>query len=224
MNFKGNFKQLGKLDISDLKQRILQFTEEDWNRHDGRQKKFIVHKYTTTIPLIYDKDNRMQDNTRFPEYYELEALIKPIYSLIDKYYKKSLKYKRLIKRHGNPFPVRTIIARLQPGGEIAAHMDRNHLLSHCHRIHIPIATEENINFGVGDEDMNLKEGEVWEINNRKEHHVENKSDIYRIHMIVDWEFPRERCCCGTKINPQGSCSPVNCHDTDFRRVPCDCLN
>lgn len=224
MNFKGNFKQLGKLDISGLKNRILLFTEEDWQRNDSRQKKFAAHKDTTTIPLIYNKDNLLDNPKYLPDYQTLKPLLAPIYELIARNYNTSLKHKRLQKKHGRAYPVRTIIARLKPGGVISAHMDRNHLLSHSHRIHVPIVTDENVHFGVGRETKYLREGEIWEINNRREHQVENRGGIYRIHIIIDWTIPGERCCCGVKANPQGVCSPDACHDTDFRSAPCDCLN
>ena len=120
--------------------------------------------------------------------------------------------------------MRTIIPRLQPNGTIPRHMDRTHLLSHCHRIHIPIITNEKINFAVGNENMNLKEGEVWEINNRRKHHVENESELDRIHIIIDWRIPEERCCCGIKRNPQGKCSPDECLETDYIKAPCNCLD
>lgn len=223
MNFKGDFKQLGELNIRDLKTHILQFTEEDWGRNDIRQKKFETHKDTNTIPLIFDEDFRHEDPTYLPAYKELEPLLRPIYTLINRHYNKSLKHKRLQKKHGPAYPVRTIIARLKPGSVIPAHIDRNHTLTHGHRIHIPIVTDEKVYFGVGDSTQYLKEGEIWEINNRHIHQVENRSEIYRIHIIIDWVIPGERCCCSIKANPQGTCSPEACHDTDFRNGPCDCF-
>lgn len=223
MNFKGDFIQLGKFDVSKLKERITQFTEEDWSRNDVRQKKFETHKDTTTIPLIFDEDFRHENPTFLPEYQLLAPQLKPLYEFINGHYNKSLKYKRLQKKNGKAYPVRTIVARLKPGGQIPAHMDRNFTLTHGHRIHIPVVTDSNVNLGVGEKSHFLKEGEVWEINNRHIHHVENMSDIYRIHIIVDWVIPGERCCCSIKENPQGICSPNSCRESDYRESPCNCF-
>ena len=55
-----------------------------------------------------------------------------------------------------------------------------------HRTHIPITTNKSIKFMVGNEVKNLKEGEVWEINNADTHAVNNESDKDRVHLIVDY--------------------------------------
>ena len=58
-----------------------------------------------------------------------------------------------------------------------------------HRTHIPIITNENVEFQVGGEPLNLKVGEVWEINNARVHAVYNKSNQKRLHMIIDY-YPK----------------------------------
>ena len=57
---------------------------------------------------------------------------------------------------------------------------------HCHRIHIPIVTNEKSIFFVNGEEKNMRGGEIWEIDNEAVHMVENRSDADRIHLIVDW--------------------------------------
>ena len=56
----------------------------------------------------------------------------------------------------------------------------------CHRIHVPIITNDEVVFSVGGEELNMREGEMWEINNATLHAVENRSEQDRIHLIVDW--------------------------------------
>jgi hypothetical protein len=57
----------------------------------------------------------------------------------------------------------------------------------CRRIHIPIQTNEDCFFTVGDDKRNLRLGELWEINNDKQKHsVDNFGNTDRIHLIVDW--------------------------------------
>ena len=52
---------------------------------------------------------------------------------------------------------------------------------------IPVITNENVYFTVGNETKIFKEGEFWEINNSgKVHSVSNKSDKGRINLIADW--------------------------------------
>ena len=47
-------------EIKDLKEKVLKYTKEDWEKYDYRQKNYQVHNSTKTIPLIWnemDKDN-----------------------------------------------------------------------------------------------------------------------------------------------------------------------
>ena len=94
--------------------------------------------------------------------------------------------------------MRINLAKLLPGSMIPEHMDTNITLTHSHRVHMPVVTNEKVMFSVGGEKKHLREGEVWEINNKKAHWVENKSEEARIHLILDWVIPGESCCCGRR--------------------------
>jgi aspartyl/asparaginyl beta-hydroxylase (cupin superfamily) len=57
----------------------------------------------------------------------------------------------------------------------------------CNRVHIPIITNKDVFFKIEDQIKQLKEGEMWEINNSERlHSVENNSNKDRIHLIIDW--------------------------------------
>jgi quercetin dioxygenase-like cupin family protein len=56
----------------------------------------------------------------------------------------------------------------------------------CRRIHMPVVSTDQVEFTVGGESQVMKEGELWEINNAREHSVVNKGDDRRVHLIVDW--------------------------------------
>jgi aspartyl/asparaginyl beta-hydroxylase (cupin superfamily) len=76
---------------------------------------------------------------------------------------------------------------LKSNSKIDKHIDAGKSLSICHRVHIPIITNKNVLFEIDNEIKNLKEGEMWEINNsEKIHSVVNNSNTDRIHLIVDW--------------------------------------
>jgi aspartyl/asparaginyl beta-hydroxylase (cupin superfamily) len=53
------------------------------------------------------------------------------------------------------------------------------------RCHIPLITNDDIKFTVGDHTMSLKQGECWEINNSKIHEVKNLSNYDRVHILID---------------------------------------
>ena len=223
MNFKGNFRQIGTHDVSTLRDKILAFTDEEWDEVDWRQKHYDVHKYTHTISLIFDRDYRHKNPTVWPRYELFKEDLKPIFQKINAFYNKSIKYQRLKKKHGNGYVIRINIVKLDAsGGDISPHVDNLYTLSHAHRIHIPIITNDKVEFSIGNEIKNLKEGEIWEVNNRQMHSVVNNGDHFRVHIIIDWAIPGERCCCGQKLRPNGICSPQECEKTDHVVEPCDC--
>ena len=225
MNFKGNFRKIGSHDISGLKEKILRLTDEEWDEESWRQKQYDVHKFTHTISLIFDRDFRHTKPTIHSRYELFRKNIEPIIIKINSYYNQMLKYKRLKNKHGDGYVIRINLVKLDgAGSDIDAHVDNLFTLSHSHRIHIPIITNDKVKFSISDEIKNLKVGEIWEINNREMHSVVNDGDNYRVHMIIDWVIPGERCCCGKKLRSQGICSPIECEKTDHVIEPCECYS
>ena len=70
--------------------------------------------------------------------------------------------------------------------KIKKHYDYGLQFSLSHRIHLPIITNKNVNFHIYDKIFNFKINQLVEINNKKEHYVENNSDTDRIHLIIDF--------------------------------------
>ena len=58
--------------------------------------------------------------------------------------------------------------------------------NYCHRIHIPLVTNDKVIFTIGGEDRHLKLGEVIEIDNLTEHSVVNNGSTDRIHLLIDF--------------------------------------
>jgi len=72
------------------------------------------------------------------------------------------------------------------GQKINSHKDFGELFETSHRIHIPLITNDKVNFFIDRRNYNFKVGEVVEINNLKFHSVENDSEYDRIHLIIDY--------------------------------------
>ena len=107
-------------------------------------------------------------------YSEFRRELKPVFDYIADYF-------------GNDgYIVRALFARLAAHGRIDSHTDGLFSLLKCHRIHIPIITNDQVVFSIGGEEKVLGEGEMWEINNATLHAVDNHSDEDRIHLIIDW--------------------------------------
>jgi hypothetical protein len=53
------------------------------------------------------------------------------------------------------------------------------------RIHIPVITHDAVEFYLDKERMVLREGECWYMNFNLPHSIHNKSNINRIHLVID---------------------------------------
>jgi hypothetical protein len=80
---------------------------------------------------------------------------------------------------------RVIITKLTPGKQITPHVDGGAPAQFYKRYQVALQSLPGAIFVIEDEKVNFKSGEVWLINNRAEHSVQNNSADDRIVMIVD---------------------------------------
>lgn len=95
----------------------------------------------------------------------------------------------LIDEHIQPlFPACDVIwaqlAELPPGGVIAPHSDR-HILAQVHRLHVPLITHDGVEFIIDGGAFHLKPDTLYDLNNVVTHAVYNRSDVMRVHLLVD---------------------------------------
>ena len=167
-----NINYIGKLSISNFSKKVKNINS--WEDYQFRQKTYEVHKYTKTIPLIFDEDFKHKDPTYHKQYNNYKEEIEKI-------------KKVFTKKFGQGYIIRAILVNLPAQKIIPEHIDGGDSLNSCKRIHVPLITNDEILFTVGDETRNLKVGEMWEINNsKKPHSVENNSKEDRVHLIIDW--------------------------------------
>jgi len=175
MNFDGSFKLLGQFNVTGLQQKILSFDESEWNKMSWKERQGKEHRCTQTIPILFDSDFRHINPTRHSTIDTIDEEFKNIKSFIENYYGDRTGYF-----------IRMIVVRMNPQSEIPLHYDTGSSLPYAHRIHLPIKTNDEIIFQVGEDCKNLKPGELWEINNQRQHGVRNLSNEARIHVIMDW--------------------------------------
>ena len=84
-------------------------------------------------------------------------------------------------------PQRTVrLMKLAAGAVIKEHIDAELYFEKGEaRIHIPVVTHADLEFCVEGERMRLEEGECWYINFNLPHSVRNRSQVDRIHLVVD---------------------------------------
>ena len=192
MNFDGDMRKIGDIDVTRFAQQAAKITDAEWTADAFRQKTYEVHKQTQTIRLIMDEDGRHRDPTYHPSYEIYKELVDPIEIFIRRQFEQTLKAKRLRKKHGRGYFIRMILVKLLANGSIPHHVDQGETLSKSHRMHLPIITNEQNLFSVGDTEMHMKAGELWEINNRREHGVVNGGSEDRTHLIIDYVLAGEK--------------------------------
>lgn len=173
-----NFKFLGNIDITDTLKDLETFTEEQWLEHSYRSNDFRAHNKTNTLEILWDPTslktgNQGKKNVVNYNQINFDKIKEQLYPIYNEHY-------------GPGWFIRVLIPRLNAGGQIPPHKDGGKSLMEVKRTHIPLVTNDDIIFKVGDTVKNLKEGEVWEINNAREHAVSNNSKQHRIHLIVDY--------------------------------------
>lgn len=80
---------------------------------------------------------------------------------------------------------RVLITRLEPGKKIPPHIDQGAPVEYYARYQVVLQSLPGCVFQIEDERVNFRAGEVWRINNAKEHSVTNASADSRIVIIAD---------------------------------------
>jgi hypothetical protein len=177
MDFETNYRELGEIsgdELASIQQAISEWPAEDWDSQT-RQRQFRAHEYTSAIILCFGPDDDIAAARYTSAWPRWKTLLSPL-------------LQRIIKTHfgdGGKI-VRLMIVRLYAGAKVAPHIDDLPVLHRSHRIHIPIHTSTSVVFVVGNEVVRMREGQVIEINNQREHFVVNASKKDRIHLIFDY--------------------------------------
>jgi hypothetical protein len=154
------------------------FTEEDWNGLDYR-KHLANMKDVNSLPIMHNelcfvpskRNDIIKGIHKMPLYDKYFPLIEPI--LLE------------LKNHYNYRQYSAFFARLDAGAQIGEHADQGNFLTLCHRIHVPIVTADQVFYKIDGKYFNWKRGEVWEFDNMRRHTSINKSNIKRIHLIIN---------------------------------------
>ncbi|MBL4602237.1 MAG: aspartyl/asparaginyl beta-hydroxylase domain-containing protein [Emcibacteraceae bacterium] len=169
-------RELGEVDISELKKSILEQDEAAWFEQKHRQKTYEVHKETSSIVLLFCDEEWPNISTfKEPGWDRLSDVMMPI-------------IEGIIKKHYPPGGtiLRAMAARLHIGGVITPHVDKTPSFHVGHRIHIPIQTNSRVRFIIGGRPYKFEVGKAYEINNQLTHSVMNKGKEHRIHVIFDY--------------------------------------
>lgn len=173
---KHPIKQYENYNIDKIKEEILKLNENLWFIDVSRQKSYIVHRQTqslinTDVSIFYKSGEPfvVRESNVLPH------KIKEQVSLIIKD----------LETRFNGRVAKSNFVRLNAGCFIPEHSDNFEYLRMVHRFHIPILTNDNVIFKVGEQSINMKEGECYEVDVSLLHSVWNNGKSPRIHLIID---------------------------------------
>lgn len=176
-----NFKRYEGFDPTSIIEKVKDIPDEKWLEFTFRQnQESKYHMNTLTIPLIFFDINlpihtSHKNHEKHPYYSIFKQDLDKVQAFID------------VKYNSVGSIIRAMIVTLQPKSSILRHFDIPYFHKSSQKFHIPIITNDEVFFSVDTDTVNMRVGEVWEINNLKYHSVDNKSDQKRVHLIVDWE-------------------------------------
>ena len=173
-------KDLGSYTIEPLRDKILALPEEAWAGNEFRQLEYEVHAHTQSVVLVFT-DGHGWPNIEVSKEVGWDLLAEEAVPLMH----------QILEDHYPPGGtiIRAMAARLQAGGVIKPHNDKHPSFHHGHRIHIPISSNPRVRFMIDGRPQRMQIGNVYEINNQKQHSVMNKGSEGRVNFIFDYVPP-----------------------------------
>jgi hypothetical protein len=151
----------------------------NWDEYTYRQTDRYGQADTKTIPLLWSEN--FINNTTWKSYEIFQNSLIEIEN-------------NLISLLGDGKIEIALLINLPKNKKILPHIDSgNEHFFKTKRIHVPITTNDKCNFIVGDEIVQMKQGEIWEIDNaNKIHSVINNGDTDRIHLLIDYKISHKK--------------------------------
>ena len=180
MNIDRPLRTLGTVDSRPLARAIRSASEVQWRENQYRQRAFEVHADTQSLILLSaDVSHWPQLSvSRAAAWDLLAAHAQPLMrQIIDSHYPRG------------GVIIRSMAARLPPGGTIKPHVDAHPSFCCSHRVHVPITSNERVRFTIDGRPYRLRCPQVYEINNQSVHSVMNRGKEDRITFIFDYIPP-----------------------------------
>lgn len=169
-------RALGPVDVSRLKAVVEKVSEQVWNaENSAKENAFAEFHHTRHIVFRFiegRRDHRVSYDTQ--AWGAWQGLVRPVLDAIAARYGFS-----------DPDFPKVMLARLAAGHEIDSHIDGADTNRYTHKIHVPLQTNSQAYFDLGDETHVLAEGQAYEVNNLIPHGVRNEGAADRIHLIFE---------------------------------------
>lgn len=169
-------RPLGPVDAGPLHALVARLSEQVWDREDAaKENAFFCFKHTRHVVFRFiPGNNDPRDAYANPTWEVFKPVLLPV-------------MEQAIRPYGFERPAfpKAMLARLEAGAEIDRHVDGAGSNLVTHKIHVPIQTNPEAFFYVGDEAVHLEAGQAYEVNNIAPHGAVNRGDADRIHFIFE---------------------------------------
>jgi len=172
-----SIRRLGAVDIAAIREDILAIPDVVWD-FENSSKPNAYQALDATRHIVFrfvDSTRDWRESYDRPLWEAWRGKLEPVLAQATRPYG----YAR------GMFP-RVMLARMGPGGIIRPHNDTNVAARWPHKIHVPIQTNDQVAFLVGDTEYHFPEGEAVEVDNMGVHAVRNAGASDRIHLIFEY--------------------------------------
>ena len=192
-----HFKQIrSRIDPQPLLSEIAS-VDEAWTRATGRQQKIAVQREAMAIPLRGLRASAIAGRPR-RDVHECR------WTTGAAQYPLACRFLEDTARALGGLPGRAKIVCLPAGRRVYPHIDRGEYYRVRDRYHLVLRSTEGSWLKAGDEEVRMREGELWWFDNKAVHEAYNDGDQDRIHLIFDL-LPANRAAevFGGALEPQG---------------------
>ena len=155
-----------------------------WDASTGRQDKIAVQREALAIPLRGLRKSAVGDRKR-------RDVHESRWTGASKHYPLACQFLGEIAESEDSLLSRAKIVCLPAGRRVYPHVDKGEYYRLRNRYHFVLRSSKGSWLKAGDEEIRMREGELWWFDNNQIHEAFNDGDEDRIHMIFDL-LPRER--------------------------------
>ena len=173
----------GAVSIDQLRERMLQLPPEFWGA-DAASRKAVAKDRPGNAVFFYNDAPAGVTRQTFNEAKTgfvsvLRKQHQPLFAEIQDLIETSVQ-----PRFPDCDVIRVQLAELPPGRTIEPHRDIG-ILAMIHRMHVPLVTHKRVTFIIDGKQFFLAPGNLYDLNNAVIHSVENRSNVMRVHLMID---------------------------------------
>jgi hypothetical protein len=206
-------RDLGKVEIGPLAERVWALDESEWTRNTLRQDALAFGAHSATQSILLKHEWNLEASTAglghlediiwswakgqgldphpFLPIARQETDVAPIFTLPDYLRFKDVVeplVEQCIQGLGRPGGIVTRLAlvRLPGGARIKPHFDGHKMAAKAHRLHVALGAAPSVVYKIGGRKYTMDAGHVYDFNNCLPHSVRNEGRKPRVNLFIDY--------------------------------------